>query len=471
MLDKRLWLILFLGLGLRLILINQSFWLDEAAQAIESFRPLGQQLDIAGDFQPPLFHLWVHLFSYFGKSEAWLRSASLIPGMVSIYFIYLIGVMIWNKKAGLVASLLLATSNFHIFYSQELRPYMLAAMFALMSFYYLWRWLVKNDRGPSRFVFSSIGGIYSMYLYGFFWLGQLLLVLIYHREKLKKFLIGSGLVWLAFMVWLPKFIIQLKGGIGLIDLLPGWSEAVSVVWYKSVPLIAVKFLVGRVEVDAIWWQVLSLGLLFLGLGFAIWRTVKVDTKSQKIAIVVTTSLVTAFVVTLFLPVIEPKRLLMLLPLLYLLIARIEVGWGKWLITLVLLINVVSNVFYWANPRLQREQWRQAVGYVESKSGLNDAVLFAFPDPFAPWQWYSRGMIDEIDFGKFRLSDEDRDKIVIRSNQYDRIFVFEYLMDLTDPDRKVFAWLSENGFDRTEVVNFEGVGMVYVFSKQNVMAAK
>ena len=54
-------LILLLGLILRLVLINQSLWLDEAAQVIESARPFSEQFDIAGDFQPPLFHLLLHL--------------------------------------------------------------------------------------------------------------------------------------------------------------------------------------------------------------------------------------------------------------------------------------------------------------------------------------------------------------------------------------------------------------------------
>lgn len=70
--------ILLLALILRLLLINHSFWLDEAAQAIESARPLSQQLEIAKDFQPPLFHLWLHLFTYLSHAEWWLRLASLI---------------------------------------------------------------------------------------------------------------------------------------------------------------------------------------------------------------------------------------------------------------------------------------------------------------------------------------------------------------------------------------------------------
>ena len=53
---------MLLALGIRLIHLSQSFWLDEAAQALESARPLTEQFELSGDFQPPLFHLLVYLF-------------------------------------------------------------------------------------------------------------------------------------------------------------------------------------------------------------------------------------------------------------------------------------------------------------------------------------------------------------------------------------------------------------------------
>lgn len=50
---KMIYLILLLALALRLPLLGGSFWLDEAAQYLESARPFSQQLAIREDFQPP----------------------------------------------------------------------------------------------------------------------------------------------------------------------------------------------------------------------------------------------------------------------------------------------------------------------------------------------------------------------------------------------------------------------------------
>ena len=125
-----IYLILFVALLLRLPLLSGSFWLDEAAQALESVRPLSQQLNITSDFQPPLFHLVVHFLSLVSHAEWWLRLASLIPGLITIYFTFRIGCRFSGspdeasaksgRLVGLIAGLLLATSQFHVFYSQEL---------------------------------------------------------------------------------------------------------------------------------------------------------------------------------------------------------------------------------------------------------------------------------------------------------------------------------------------------------------
>ena len=55
--NKKLILILLLAVMLRIPHLSGSFWLDEAAQALEIVRPLSQQLQIIDDFQPPLLHL------------------------------------------------------------------------------------------------------------------------------------------------------------------------------------------------------------------------------------------------------------------------------------------------------------------------------------------------------------------------------------------------------------------------------
>ena len=82
-------LLLILGLAflLRLPHLNGSFWLDEAAQALESARPAHEQFQIADDFQPPLLHLLTFIALRLGKSEAWLRLiGAVLPSLLTILY-------------------------------------------------------------------------------------------------------------------------------------------------------------------------------------------------------------------------------------------------------------------------------------------------------------------------------------------------------------------------------------------------
>src|SRR5258708_22082891 len=118
--------VLIFGLILRLISLNQSLWLDEATSASTIKMSLSTffQKFAQGDFHPPLYYLTLRLWgSIFGTSEVALRSLSILFAVATIYVVYRIGRELISSKAGLIASLLLATSGLHVYYSQEARMY------------------------------------------------------------------------------------------------------------------------------------------------------------------------------------------------------------------------------------------------------------------------------------------------------------------------------------------------------------
>ena len=72
-------LILILALGLRLIGIGQSFWLDEAISANVAKLPIGEIVKnfSVGDFHPPIFYWFLDLWTKtFGSNVAILRFSS-----------------------------------------------------------------------------------------------------------------------------------------------------------------------------------------------------------------------------------------------------------------------------------------------------------------------------------------------------------------------------------------------------------
>ncbi|EKE12574.1 MAG: hypothetical protein ACD_13C00166G0001, partial [uncultured bacterium] len=86
-------MVLILAVILRLVSLNQSLWLDEATSANVAVMSLPDFFNkfIPADFHPPLYYLFLMGWSrVFGISEISLRIPSVIFGVATVYFVYLI---------------------------------------------------------------------------------------------------------------------------------------------------------------------------------------------------------------------------------------------------------------------------------------------------------------------------------------------------------------------------------------------
>ena len=473
--------IMLLALGIRLIHLSQSFWLDEAAQALESARPLTEQFELSGDFQPPLFHLLVYLFEKVGRSEWWLRLASVIPGIITLWFAVKIAQKQYGDKTALLTAILGALSAFHFFYSQELRPYSLAAMFAVFSMYYFIQLIhplesidkYKLKRISIGYILSSALALYTMYLTGFLLLTQFLIVIYLFRDKIKLIINHQSIIIFLFLPWMPKLWEQLQNGLGLAADYAGWSMAVSLPWFKSLPLTFVRFLIGMILVDPTLPYVIGglIGLMIIT--FITFKAIQKRTDWIFALWLIIPTLI-AFLVSFSVPVLEPKRLLFCLPALWILVAAglVKLRVSKSVLTIIMCVYALPLVFHLVSPSLLREDWRTAVAEIETSATPQSVVLFAFPGPFAPFTWYQTGRVPAISTGIFTLKDESYlDANTPAVLTYDRVYVFEYLMDLSDPQRLIFAWLKRNGFEGTKVIDYRGVGFVYIFDRLPTIALR
>jgi mannosyltransferase len=117
-------------------LSTEGLWFDEAATAHVVMAPLA---DVFQRFRttentPPLHYvirwIWIRIF---GHSEFSLRMPSVIAGVASVYFLYQLLRQLGHDRAGLIAALLLACSQYQIYYSQEARSYELMVCLSLLS--------------------------------------------------------------------------------------------------------------------------------------------------------------------------------------------------------------------------------------------------------------------------------------------------------------------------------------------------
>lgn len=468
------WWVLLGSLILRLPLLTGSFWLDEAAQALESIRPFSQQLDIVPDFQPPLLHFITHFAAQLSHSEWWLRWwGALVPGLITIWATYKLGEMLFGKRVALISSLLLATSSFHIFYSQELRPYSLPACWALLSTLMIFQ---KPFSWP-RFTIVTLLGLYSSYLYPFLLLPQLWL--IWQREKTTSTLakIGGGLV-VGIAPLLPLFWQQLHAGQTLRNSLPGWETVVSTSQLKTLALVPLKFLYGVMD--------LELTPLFLITGFALagvalwWFVTHKTTQSspayqrsmRALLLLLIVPFITSWLISFWIPVVQPKRLLYLLPFFSLLLS-VPLGRSKitprpatLFVGLALLLNIIGTGQYWTQPQLQRENWRGLKETIAANfSPTQTIAVFSFDEAFAPWRWYEPPVLQALATGNVFINNvDDLNNTLKPLADFQYVLVFDYLRTLTDPDDRLLSAVESFGFTNRGVLDYPGIGFVRVYTR-------
>lgn len=464
---RLLWLVLVFALLLRLPLLNGSFWLDEAAQALESLRPLSQQLNIVADFQPPLMHYLVRFASYLSIDEWWLRLwGALIPGLITIWTTYQLGKKWFGEKAGLIASLLLATSSLHIFYSQELRPYSLTAMWAVLA-----TLLLFSKRFEWwKFALVSLLGLYTSYLYPFLLLPQLWLVWRLKQGKERVFKIGTTLSVL-FVPWLPTLLQQLAAGQSVRAELPGWERVVSLPQLKALALVPLKFTYGVLNIEPTAFFIIASLVLLLVASFT-WRKISLkSTAVQTVAMLFFAPFLTSWLVSFFIPVVQPKRLLFLLPFFYLLSvsqlqAKKPLSKFTWVLPVFLLaLNLYGTCQYWLQPPLQRENWRGLKQEIIRTYPTPDAItVFSFDEPFAPWRWYWPESIPTLSTGERQISQvKDLTDVLKPIANYQYVLVFDYLRTLTDPEDRLLKAVESFDLIGREMIDYPNLGFVRVYT--------
>lgn len=482
-----------LALLLRLPLLNQSFWLDEAAQALEIIRPLSEQLDLAADFQPPLFHLLLHFWQFGGHQEWWLRLPSVVFSLASIFLIFFWSNRHQGKAESLVVGLFLSTSSLLIFYSQELRPYMMAVWWATLAWVLFWRWQIAdqsqtklrevfNLKSNLSLIFFSLTnalGALTSYVYLFIWPGWLIVTFLLWPKKwvpILKSLLVSLVIWL---IWLPGLLKQLAASFALRQAVPDWERVVSLTQLKAIPLTWARFWTGILPVDLVLSDILIVilpNILIIYLIKNHWQSMSKSAKKQLVSLglLISSTLLFAWLFSFWTPVVTPKRLLFLLPFLFLLISQLVGSFSRSavsLIVIVLGVNLMGLGQYWQKPSLQRENWRRAVSDLEMNfQPTNSVVVFGFDAPFAPWVWYQREDLPTISTGFAPLASLTiAQKSLEGIEQYENVLVFDYLLDLSDPQRFIWQALTSRGFQLQEVFDYQQLGFIRWYRQPKIYA--
>lgn len=204
--------ILLLGLGVRAYRLDrESLWLDEVLSVSLATRSFPEMVKAtAQDGHPPFYlgvlHLWIQLF---GASETAVRSLSAGAGLASILAMSWAGRALYSARVGLVASLFLACSPYHVYYSQEARNYSFLVLLTLLSCGCLPAFLRKPQRACGLAHVACTALLLYTHVFGFLVWGAQLLYLAwgwrampFRRSELRTLLRLQACVAVVVPLWL-----------------------------------------------------------------------------------------------------------------------------------------------------------------------------------------------------------------------------------------------------------------------------
>ena len=179
-----------------------DFWYDEAWTVNYAKYPWE-------NWNAPLYWIILHFWTkLFGFSEFSLRSPSLIFSLLSVTLTFLLGKRLFNKKVGILASLFIGFSPFHLWYAQEARDYSMVLFLGTLSSYLFFK-ATKEERLKLwlSFVLVSMLGLYTNYFYIFLLISQGLYFVLLRRWRLNfKEIICFLVIALGFIPYLNRFL-------------------------------------------------------------------------------------------------------------------------------------------------------------------------------------------------------------------------------------------------------------------------
>lgn len=345
--------------------------------------------------------------------------------------------------------------------------YALSALLATIS----WWLLVLPKKNKPQLWFALVTTLNLFTFYGAFFNLAAQLGYLYwaKRKQLREIWPWLLLPLVLFTPWLTTLSTQLSGGEWLKSTLPGWGVLSGTLSLKSLALIPIKFVLGRINLaDSTALKAIG-GLASLYLLMLMYLGRK--TRASKLLLSWTIiPLAIAMVVSLWSPVLGYWRYIFLLPAVVSLaslgITHLKPPYREINIGLVLLIFLAANLVFWTTPRYQREDWRSVRTFQSQFNQVSTLYVFAFSDAFAPFRWYLPNAEYIAPLRLLKSDPEALDTALSQATQSkSTVLYFEYLAALTDPEENIRRWFENAGYELRTTHDIQGVGFIHEYHPQ------
>jgi uncharacterized membrane protein len=397
--------ILLLAFLLRIFHLDaQSLWWDEAVSVVWGSMDLPSMVEnlIDDRVHPPLYYLLLHFWLAVGRSEFTLRTLSAFIGVLTVSVMFPLSRLVGGKRLGVLGSLLLALSPFHIWYSQEVRMYSLAALLVMLSIYFLAR-ILDGDKLRNWVAYGGFTSLalYTHYLNAFLILAHMTyLVLSTKRDRniLRKWILCMVSVSLLYAPWLLTILIA-----------GGFSQA-AISWISPAQPVDLfwtlyNFLLGSTSDIEHPLNLMASFLAIMILAFVTYRIFRGRQNSRQgdrlwlAWIWLALPLLMVFLISLDWPLPQKRSIYMdrfLIPLLPAFLILLSYGllqlWHRskiiGLLTALALLLPFSTSLYSLHfdPAHYRDQWREAIAQIRDNAQGGDLLLVR-PHHYVPLYYY------------------------------------------------------------------------------------
>ena len=241
---------------LRAVLLRDSLFGDELFMyRIVHNQSVGDVMSVVRHTEktPPLFFYLVGASAKLGGSTVWFRLPSLAFAVGLVPLTYVLGLRTVGRAAGLAGAAIVALDPFTIFYGTEGRAYSALAFLAALSTLCLLQALDTNRRRWwVAYVVAVVAVVYTHYMGVFVLVAQVAWAAWTRRERIRQLLIANAFVLLAYVPWIPSYLLQQshsdKEARGIARFAPASVERLGEINVKALlghPLVELPELPGR----------------------------------------------------------------------------------------------------------------------------------------------------------------------------------------------------------------------------------
>ncbi len=482
--------VLCLGAAVRLWgLGRESIWLDEATSLIIARMNLRSVIEwAAADVHPPLYYALLHFWLPLGDSESVVRALSVFLGTITLGVQYALARDWFGARVALLATLLLALSPLHVWYSQEVRMYVMVTLLCLLACHLLLQALDCTNAGSGKLAWQArkywlgyiVTATLALYTH-YFALWSLLFANLYAISCLwrrawmhwRRWLVAQVIVALLFLPWVPILYHQVTTGGG------GWVERSlgRPTWYALVD----TWLNFSIGLDGSLYppllRRLAYGVFALCLLIAVWRSVAPKTAQQDdrarhtrhaltfLLINCPLPLLAVWLASQLKPMYSVRYLVVFLPY-YCMLVAVGLAGAPWRGTRwlgIIILSITAMIGIGANYQaLQNPDWRGVSALVHQNAQEGDVALFSPRWNQKPFEYYNRGRVPTNMDLPIPVTAEAASRVVSEiSERYGRVWLIWQEGHYSDPLGFAHALLQSRNAPVYEW-SFSGVNRVILY---------